>query len=144
MKIRLGFVSNSSSSSFCVFGITLTEEIRIIAKKYYEEHIGETSIAENYFSCPKCKFSSRKCIKKFCENCGSPIEQLSRLKPIKNYILFNGLLDDLRYIDECDAGSVIGFDVDGLTIEQLIDKNKKLIEIFGDLDFSFISGEESC
>lgn len=28
MKIRLGFVSNSSSSSFCLYGVRITEEMK--------------------------------------------------------------------------------------------------------------------
>lgn len=33
MKARLGFVSNSSSSSFCILGFKVTDEIRSAAKK---------------------------------------------------------------------------------------------------------------
>lgn len=33
MKVRAGFVSNSSSSSFCIFGCKLTDELFEILKK---------------------------------------------------------------------------------------------------------------
>jgi hypothetical protein len=40
MKVRHGFVSNSSTTSFCIYGIYVYEDIDILLKKYDVDDIG--------------------------------------------------------------------------------------------------------
>ena len=41
MRVRAGFVSNSSVSSFCIFGTELTDELFQLLKKKAEERAGK-------------------------------------------------------------------------------------------------------
>lgn len=47
MKIRNGFVSNSSSSSFCIYGTKITKEQFDLTSK---ERIKELGLEEHYYS----------------------------------------------------------------------------------------------
>ena len=47
MKIRSGFVSNSSSSSFCLLGVYIAGEDKE-AQKLFHERIGETELELEY------------------------------------------------------------------------------------------------
>jgi hypothetical protein len=76
MKIRSGFVSNSSSSSFCIYGIEVTEEIQEKIKKFldpdknedHEEYIGHSELSE-MFNYGEKKFDV-KYIAAFCGESG--------------------------------------------------------------------------
>lgn len=111
MKIRKGFVSNSSSSSFCILGVSLTDDIRnklkeIAENKYLKNGIEFPSNWEDDFTY-------------IAEYCG------------------------FEYYDEykSDYGKIIGKCILGMSPEDIIKCHKKLIEDFGDLNFSVKSGD---
>ena len=61
MKIRSGFVSNSSTSSFCVFGILLKSP-----NKFLNSILGEPKTTKT----PGCKHEMDRENVKFCPECG--------------------------------------------------------------------------
>jgi hypothetical protein len=81
MKIRIGFISNSSTTSFVVFGVSfknLIEIAKIIKIEYLEE------------GC-KCEFDRITC--KFCPHCGTKayIQNKHLYDNISQFLLNNNL-----------------------------------------------------
>ncbi len=140
MKIRSGFVSNSSSSSFAVIGIKLTDQLRDVARVY--SLIGKTPEMEEYWCCSKCGFEPRKNKPDFCEKCGGTMNTSSRPVKISDYDLFDGL--DLNHYAETDYGEIVGFSVDDKSVNDVLELHKRLIEIFGEQKFKIMVGEYAC
>lgn len=116
MKIRAGFVSNSSSSSFCILGIKMTgairEKLEKLAEKAYKKKGKE--IPEDWKE-----------------------EESSELAYVCGFEFY----DD----ENSEYGDIIGHDLNGLTPEQVVEVGKELKEAFGDeFTFKVMSGEYYC
>ena len=71
MKIRNGFVSNSSSSSFCIFGVNLTEaEYKKLIKNAIDECKALEAKKPKPTPIPSCKHKFDRETLKFCGICG--------------------------------------------------------------------------
>jgi hypothetical protein len=146
MKIRTGFVSNSSSSSFAILGFEVTDETRAIAKK----HANANDLTEDWWGCTKCDYvvgrSNSMYTKKaqFCGKCGTEMSVISKPKEISNWELFESLVPGMDYFDKTDYGSIAGCSVKDLSPEGIIELHKKLVAIFGDIHFSVMVGEYAC
>lgn len=140
MKIRSGFVSNSSSSSFALIGIKITDHLREIAKIY--SFGGKAPKMEEYWCCTKCGFEPQNNKIKFCEKCGGPMDTSIRPVKIPDYDLFDGL--GLNHYDETDYGEIVGFSVDNKSVNDVLELHKRLIEIFGEQNFKIMVGEYAC
>ena len=110
MKIRQSFVSNSSSSSFCVLGCKYTEKLYNKALSIY--------MKEN------------------------PDMTMDDIEDNGMHELFEGL--GLRYYDETDYGRVVGVPLTSKTVDQIIELQKKLIELFGEGTYSVFNGTYYC
>lgn len=116
MKQRAGFVSNSSSSSFCILGVKMTgairEKLEKLAEKAYKED-GE-EIPEDWED-----------------------EESSELA----YACGLEFYDD----EKSEYGDIIGRNLEGLTPEQVVEVGKELKEAFGDeITFKVMSGDYYC
>ena len=110
MKTRIGFVSNSSTSSFCILGVYINDEIRNM---------------------------------------------------LRNLIIKNNKKDDIDNIEDWDDGDlcyalgldydqggydpdpdegVVGYHVDGSTIDYIVEAHQKLVDIFGEGKYSIKTG----
>lgn len=142
MKIRLGFVSNSSSSSFCILGCRLTKKI----KEFILNHpaLNVQKIEEKKWECPECKFSAKH-NPRFCEKCGSLMGEQIYFVNEKVYI--DEACEDLglTYCSGTEWGELVGVDSSNKSIEELIKLNELLVKILGEgIEFKNISGEREC
>lgn len=144
MKVRAGFVSNSSSSSFAIIGFKVTPEIREKIKAIAMKD--EEMETEEYWACRKCGFEPKNKKVKFCEKCGGNMDTMTReVMPEwteSDYELFEAV--GMSYYGESDCGEVAGFDVDGKSAKSVIELNDKLTEMLGDLGFKMMTGEYAC
>ncbi len=142
MKIRTGFVSNSSSSSFCILGFKITpeimEKVRELADK--SEKANNRS-PENYWCCTKCGFEPANKNVKFCENCGGPMDTATRLKWDSEWDMFEAI--DMGSYKKTDYGWVCGFNVEGLESAHIITLQNRIVEMFGDVKAIVMSGEHA-
>lgn len=138
MKVRNGFVSNSSSSSFCIFGVVVNDKIlEIVKKKVKAEAQTET---EEYMVCEKCGHTPRSS-PKFCEKCGGNIVTKTREVEYEYemYEMFEAV--GLAYNSD-DYTSYAGVGISGCDVEAIISAQKELEEIFGsEMKFKVYSGE---
>jgi PHP family Zn ribbon phosphoesterase len=143
MKLRNGFVSNSSSSSFAIIGFQVTDELKKkIIDKYNEEAEESEKEEEKFWACEKCGFEPEKGKPKFCEQCGGEIKTLIRkIVPDKSdYEVFEAF--DLEYHSKTDNGAIAGFSVEGCSTKQVLEFEKELVEIVGkNIDIKIMSGE---
>lgn len=112
MKVRTGFVSNSSSSSFCILGIKMNKKIHSILVKLAKEKYKEKGwdIPESW-----------------------EYEDPSEMADACDLEFYNE--------EQSDYGEIIGLPIDGKTPEEVVEVSKQMAEIFGDLKFLVMSGE---
>lgn len=132
MKIRKGFVSNSSSSSFCLLGCYLKRADKDRIAKNIEVPKVE------YWGCSKCGKSSWS-KPAFCEKCGGKMQTMEKDGEPDLYDYFEDL--GLTYHGEED---VVGFDIEGKTPDQIVELHKKLVGILGEGKYKVLSGEYAC
>lgn len=143
MKIRSGFVSNSSSSSFCIIGVTSQWAERLAkaeGKNYSQER--ETKLV------PGCKCNTKR--DEFCPKCGSPKNKTVEVEPTKelNYLSYG---TDLGKVVNFYGGSELqyaGIDaeeiLEGMSIKQarkhfvdLVEKKLKVKIPVDQIDFHY-------
>jgi len=134
MKIRNGFVSNSSSSSFCILGVYFDN-----AKSVFEALSIEAKIeAEPSCSCDIDRESLRSDGCKFCPKCGSLLfaepdewDFRERLDSELSKLDIGYLSSENWLFVGCDIGSENGSNVEP-TIEKMQKTHTRLKELFGD------------
>ena len=143
MKARQGFVSNSSSSSFCILGCVVTEKIHKIAKAKYEE-VAEKQVS-TIWCCSKCEFISEDPDKrpKFCEDCGSLMGEKTVQVPVgaaNDRSMFKKIGLDL-YSDAYGEDEVVGINVRYKSSDQIAKINEILVDTLEQNDFQIIADE---
>lgn len=131
MKIRQGFVSNSSSSSFCVFGVMLEDPSEILEAFPQDPENPE----------PGCKHSFDRENMKFCPECGAE----AWLEPEEDDPYEVAEENGYHYY-ECEDGYAFGVEIEAYTLSELkkLDSTaKKLKKLFGK-EAKVISGEYAC
>jgi len=127
MRIRTGFVSNSSTSSFCVFGIGFNE---------LNEARDALKISGKPTKKMGCKHTFDRITNKQCPECGEPAYFI---QDYHNWL--EGKLDEacddfgLKLFNKCyyGYGVYIGLDVNGIgqkLIDDMITTNKTIREVF--------------
>jgi len=146
MKIRSGFVSNSSTSSFCVFGILLKD-----SDKFLDSILGEPKTTKT----PGCKHEMDRENVKFCPECGKKawnieVEERDSVEGYGEEILKKTGLEVIEWSgdEEVEAGTYLGKSLGswekGLTasrkIEILQETREKIEKLFPKEEPDFYSG----
>ena len=92
MKIRNGFVSNSSSSSFCVFGVNIGDDEKV---KKFLKNVAKINIEDQKDQ--GCSHEFDRDNKKFCPECGQPAWEESDYFDAYEYE------DEMNYLDTKDV-----------------------------------------
>jgi hypothetical protein len=147
MKIRTRFVSNSSTSSFSIFGVeTSWEEMsRVLCPEF-------VPIEDKMVPACKHDFDREKC--KFCPECGTEAFAKKYGQKTVEWEDIDRATRELGFVfyTECDYDSVIGVELKGkggkrealkTRLAELEKAGEKLKELFGK-EADFLSGEYAC
>lgn len=142
MKARAGFVSNSSTSSFCVFGFSLNNKINKIMKD--KAKAKEEEYEEEYWACSECGYEPQTEKPEFCKRCGGKME--TKTRTVTEELDFYDICENLGLVFyDGDSGTVVGLDAEGKSVAQLTKAQEKINKILGiNIDCKIRSGEYGC
>jgi len=121
MKIRNGFVSNSSSSSFVIVGTTIDRDDTTTLQKICENHLEITEKMKNDYSEKIC--CGKQLRSKFCPVCGKNSDD------VEGTLNYNDLFHDNmwsfrgidvhtdEYSDDIVVGKSLGLDLEGDSVD---------------------------
>ena len=140
MKIRQGFVSNSSTSSFCIFGVGF---------ETVEDVVRALGLAPQKIN--GCDHEFDRTAAKFCPECGEPAlveeDEYDLANRVEETCALHGLGFE-NYSEECDSEDqvFVGRYPGGVgqkLIDDMVAINKSCLELFGK-EASLHSGEYAC
>lgn len=139
MKTRVGFVSNSSSTSFCIFGTLIGEEL--LAEKLMNFKPGVSKI-------PNCHHKIDREKVKYCPECGKPVYKEVEIETPSDEDLEEACsnigLDLYRICEGEDEGLYVGVNIkergsDDKILEKLKEAESIIQDKFG-YKCKFVSG----
>lgn len=145
MKARTGtgFVSNSSTSSFCVVGFKLNKKLKKLLKD--KASLENEEYEQEYWGCSKCDSEIAYSKPEYCSKCGGKME--TKIRMVTDELSFYDVCETLglSYHSETDHGEVVGLNAENKTIAQLTKVQEKINDILGiKVDCKIYSGEEAC